>query len=109
MLGTLLRAAREHKQWSQEQLAGHMSVARFIIAAWELGHSGAQHYLPSPARLEKLCELLDIDLRHAQLLWAQDMLVRKFGPDAYAELVAQLHLADLLPRLLEKYRATPGR
>lgn len=109
MLGTILKAAREHKGWTQQELAGHMRVAQFIVAARELGHSGKQQYLPSPARLTRLCELLDIDERHAQLLWAQDMLIRKFGQAAFDDLVAQLHLADLLPRLLEKYRRPPGR
>jgi hypothetical protein len=43
------------------------------------------------------------------VLHREGKLYVAYCPDAYADLVAQLHLADLLPRLLEKYRATPGR
>ncbi|MCX7003883.1 MAG: helix-turn-helix transcriptional regulator [bacterium] len=107
MLGTILKAAREHKGWTQQELAGHMRVKHPMIVRWELGKSGKQQYLPSPARLTRLCELLGIDERHAQLLWAQDMLIRKFGQAAFDDLVAQLHLADLLPRLLKQYQPPP--
>ena len=109
MLGTLLKSAREHKGWTQQDLAVHMRVATKMVAVWEIGRSGNQDCFPAPARLTRLCELLEIDERHAQLLWAQDMLIRKFGQAAFDDLVAQLHLADLLPRLLKHYEPRPGR
>lgn len=109
MLGTILKAAREHKGWTQDELASRIGVPRKSIAVWETCQSGSQYYWPPTKRLTLLCQHLGLDERHAQLLWAQDMLIRKFGQAAFDDLVKQLHLADLLPRLLDKYRPPPGR
>ena len=88
MLGERIRALRQKKGYTQEEIASRLHVTRQTISKWEKNYS-----VPDADLLVKLAEVLEV--KTSQLLGgkeAEDEAAAGVKPDAYAQQLA--HIAE---------------
>ena len=88
MLGEKIRALRQKKGYTQEEIASRLHVTRQTVSKWEKNYS-----VPDADLLVKLAEVLEV--KTSQLLGGEEPEdgAAAFGkPDAYAQQLA--HIAE---------------